>query len=248
MPPTPSGSTGFFTTRELLRLSSAIFLLGIVGLDFLPGLNSSSSAMMASNLVAEDSIKQPAVPAKSSWTERIVKHPGHTDKQEVDALKAELQVVSDRTPLDKMEMPAYWRMVNWAYAAPGDELQKQAQSDLLLNDLIQAPHKHRGKLVDVELKVRLMRQHDAPENSANIKQVYEAWGPTEESRTFPYCVVFADIPPGVEVKGAAFFNARFVGFFLKNIAYEDATGAKRSAPLIIGRMIVERPEVKPGAP
>ena len=32
MRPASRGSTGFFTTREMLRLSSAIFLLGIVGL------------------------------------------------------------------------------------------------------------------------------------------------------------------------------------------------------------------------
>ncbi len=248
MPPTPSGSTGFFSTRELLRLSSAIFLLGIVGLSFLPGLNSSSSGMMASNLAAEDSVKMFAGNPKSPWTERVVKHPGHTDKQEIDALKAELQAVSDLTPLDEKGMPAYWRMVKWAYAVPGEELQKQARTDIPISDLFQTPNQHRGTLVDVKLDVLRILQLDALENSANVTRVYEAWGVSEESQKFPYCMAFIDLSPDVMVGANTAQEARFVGFFLKNIAYEDALGAKRSAPLLIGRMIVERPEDQPGAP
>lgn len=239
MPPTPSGSTGFFSTRELLRLSSAIFLLGIVGLLYVQAKKSSSWRTIAADQAAEEAAARPVVAVGAPWQELVVKHPGHTDEEEIDALKEELQAIGDMTELAAEEMPAYWRMVKWSYAIPGEELRKMARADLQFTHLFQAPSKNRGALVDVKLHVRLMRQHDAPENSANVTRVYEAWGPSEESQTFPYCVVFVDVPPGIEVKGAAFLDARFVGFFLKKLAYTDAMGVKRTAPLLIGRMLYD---------
>ncbi len=239
MRPASRGSTGFFTTREMLRLSSAIFLLGIVGLLYLQAKKSSSWRTIATDRAADESIAAAPVNPDTPWKELVVPHPGHTDAEEIDALQEELQAVSDMAPLLGEEMPAYWRMVKWAYAVSGEDLKKQARSDLLFTHLFQAPSKNRGALVNVKLRVRRMSQHDAPENSANVKQVYEAWGPTEESQTFPYCVVFVDVPPGVKIEANAFLDARFVGFFLKKLAYEDSSGTKRTAPLLIGRMIYD---------
>ena len=244
MRPASHGSTGFFTTREMLRLSSAIFLLGIVGLMCSTG-TAPVGGMTASNLFAEDSLnKSPQV----AWTELVVKHHGHKDAVQIEALKAELKAVSDLGALSEKEMPAYWRLLKWAYAVPGEELRKQAQIDLSLADLMQKPSEYQGKLVDVNLDVLRILQHDAPENSANVTRVYEAWGVSEESQKFPYCMAFVDLPPDVMVEANTAQEARFVGFFLKNIAYEDSSGTKRSAPLLIGRMIVELPEDKAGVP
>jgi hypothetical protein len=239
MRPASRGSTGFFTTREILRLSSAIFLLGIVGLLYMQAKKSSSWRTIATEMGSEESVAAVPTVSDASWQELVVEHPGHTDAEEIDALKEELQAVSDMTPLAGEEMPAYWRMVKWAYAVSGEELKKQARTDLQFTHLFQAPNKNRGELVNVKLHVRLTRQHVAPENSANVKTVYEAWGPTEESQTYPYCVVFVDLPPGVKIEGKAFLDARFVGFFLKKLAYEDSAGVKRTAPLLIGRMIYD---------
>lgn len=248
MPPTPRASTGFFSTRELLRLSSAIFLLGIVGLLYVQAKKSSSWRTIASEQAAKDATAKPVVPLGTPWKELVVEHPGHTDEEEIDALQEEMQAIGDMTPLAAEEMPAYWRLVKWAYSKPGEELRKLARTDLQFTHLFQAPSKNRGALVDVKLHVRLTRQHDAPENSAKVTRVYEAWGPSEESQTFPYCVVFVDVPPGVEVNGAAFFDARFVGFFLKKMSYEDAMGVKRTAPLLIGRMLYDEAAAKQNQP
>ncbi len=248
MSPTPRGPTGFFSTRELLRLSSAIFLLGIVGLLYVQAKKSSSWRTIASERAAEEAASKPVVPLGTPWQELVVEHPGHTDEEEIDALKEELQAIGDMTPLAAEEMPAYWRMVKWAYAKPGEELRRLARTDLQFTHLFQAPDKHRGALVDVKLHVRLMRQHDAAENSAQVKRVYEAWGPSDESQTFPYCVVFVDVPPGIEIKGACFLDARFVGFFHKKLAYEDALGVKRTAPLLIGRMLYDEVAAKQNQP
>ena len=248
MPPTPSGSTGFFSTRELLRLSSAIFLLGIVGLLYVQTKKSSSWRTIASEQAAKDATAKPVVPLGTPWKELVVEHPGHLDEEEIDALQEEMQAIGDMTPLADNEMPAYWRMVKWAYAKPGEELRKLARTDLQFTHLFQAPDKHRGALVDVKLHVRLMRQHDAAENSAQVTRVYEAWGPSDESQTFPYCVVFVDVPPGIEIKGSCFLDARFVGFFHKKMWYMDAMGVERTAPLLIGRMLYDEAAAKQNQP
>lgn len=239
MPPASRGPTGFFTTREILRLSSAIFLLGIVGLLYLQAKRSTSWRTIATDMGTDESVAAAPINPDTPWQELVVPHPGHTDSEEIEALQEELQAVSDMTPLAGEEMPAYWRMVKWAYAVSGEELKKQARTDLQFTHLFQAPDKNRGELVNVKLHVRLTRQHEAPENSANVTRVYEAWGPTEESQTYPYCVVFTQLTPGMKIEGKAFLDARFVGFFLKKLRYEDAAGTMRTAPLLIGRMIYD---------
>ena len=248
MRPAPGGNTGFFTSRELMRISSAIFLLGIVGLLFMQSQKTALQRMAASEQEAAESSTVATIALDTPWKERVIAHPGHLDAQEIDALKEELQAVSDLAPLAAEEMPAYWRLVKWAYAAPGENLREQARKDLLFTHLFQASDKYRGALVNVKLHVRRMAQHEAPKNSANVTRVYEAWGPTEDSQTFPYCVVFVDVPPGVEVKPTVFFEARFVGVFLKKLAYEDATGTMRSAPLLIGRMINDEEAARHNTP
>lgn len=225
-------SGGFFTSREMMRLSSAIVLLGIVGLLYVQAKQTSAWRTIAPEVI-------PSAPPSAPWEERVVPHPGHTDAEEIDALKEELQAIGDLTPMAAEEMPAYWRLVKWAYAVPGAELRKQARTDLLFTHLFQAPDKNRGALVDVKLHVRRILQHEAPKNSAEVTRVYEAWGPSEDSQTFPYCVVFVDLPPGMKVEANAYLDARFVGFFLKKLYYQDATGARRSAPLLIGRVVYD---------
>ncbi len=258
MPPTPRGSTGFFSTRELLRLSSAIFLLGIVGLLYVQTKKSSSWRTIASEQAAEEAAAKPVVPLGTPWKELVFLPPSvenkaenfalHTDEEEIDALQEEMQAIGDMTPLAAEEMPAYWRMVKWAYSKPGDELRKLARTDLQFTHLFQDPDKYRGALVNVKLHVRLMRQNEAAENSAQVTRVYEAWGPSEESQTFPYCVVFVDVPPGIEIKGSCFLDARFVGFFHKKMWYMDAMGVERTAPLLIGRMLYDEAAAKQNQP
>lgn len=229
--PSPKSSTGFFTSREMMRLTSGIVLLGIVGLMYLQTRKSDAWRSIAT----EAESAAPIAP----WQERIVPHPGHTDPAEIEGFKEERQAITDQAPMAMEEMPAYWRMIKWAYAIPGAELRKQARTDLLFTHLFQASEQNRGQLVDVRLHVRRMAQHTAPKNSASVTTVYEAWGPTEDSQTFPYCVVFVDLPPGMKVQTDAFFDARFVGFYLKKLAYKDPLGNDRSAPLLIGRVVYD---------
>lgn len=216
----------------MMRLTSGIVLLGIVGLMYLQTRKTDAWRSIATE---SESSAAPVAP----WQERVVPHPGHTDPAEIEGFKEERQAITDQAPLAMEEMPAYWRLVKWAYAIPGAELRKQARTDLLFTHLFQASEQNRGQLVDVRLHVRRMAQHTAPKNSAGVTTVYEAWGPSQDSQTFPYCVVFVDLPPGMKVQSDAFFDARFVGFYLKKLAYRDALGADRSAPLLIGRVVFD---------
>lgn len=236
MPPSGSGSTGFFSSREMMRLISGIFLIGIVGLLYVQARQSSTWRSIASESQeeAEATMVDPA-----TWTEWVVPHPGHTDPEEIDAIKEEFQAVEDKAPLKGEEMPAQWRLAKWAHAVPTADLQKLARKDILFTHLQQAPDKHRGSLIELKLNIRRVLSHDAPENSANIKKVYEVWGVTEESSVYPYCAVFFDLPPGVPVKADVDFRMRFVGFFFKHLAYDDRMGIKRSSPMLVGRLVYD---------
>jgi hypothetical protein len=77
--------------------------------------------------------------------------------------------------------------------------------------------------------------HEAPQNSADVKTVYEAWGWTEESRSFPYLVVFSDLPPQMPLGPDIHEEAVFVGYFMKIMSYQ-AYDAARGAPLLVGRL------------
>lgn len=235
----PSGSSArrasrFFSSRELMRMVSGILILGIVGMMYVQTRKSAAWTSIASEDEAQES-NSPQAP----WQERLVPNAGHADQEQIQGLRKDLLAITDNAPLAAEEMAAYWRMFRWAYAIPGEELRKQARTDLLFTHLFQNAEKYRGELVDVRVHVRRLAQHEAPKNSAEVGTVYEAWGPTEDSQTFPYCLAFADLPPGMKIEASPFFDARFVGFFLKKLAYEDATGAKRSAPLLIGRVVYD---------
>jgi hypothetical protein len=88
------------------------------------------------------------------------------------------------------------------------------------------------------LRLHLVRtlEYDAPANRQGFKRVYEAWGTTNESRSFPYVVVFDQRPPGMPLGARVQVEATFAGYFLKSMAYTDGLGERRAAPLLIGRL------------
>ncbi len=60
-----------------------------------------------------------------------------------------------------------------------------------------AAGKYRGELLHMRLHIRRALMHEAPTNKAGLKQVYELWGWTEESKSFPYVVLCSELPPGI---------------------------------------------------
>ena len=172
---------------------------------------------------------------KASPAEIIV--PGPTDQNESEAAAARslFQAVTDRAPLSKIEMPAYWRCLKWARAQSFADLERRAVHGVVYTQLWEQPDKYRGKLVRLRLHIRRILDWEAPENSAGVRRVYEAWGWTDESKSFPYVVVFSDLPEGIPLGDNVEEEGLFVGYFLKTIAY-TAFNRNRSSPLLLGRM------------
>ena len=69
----------------------------------------------------------------------------------------------------------------------------------------------------------------------NIPKVCEAWGWTDESRSFPYVVVFPDPPKDLPIGTDIRAEIVFVGYFLKVMTY-TAFDHARGAPLLVGRI------------
>jgi hypothetical protein len=163
--------------------------------------------------------------------------PGPTDQVESEAASARslFEAVSDRAPLAKIEMPAYWRCLKWARAQSFADLERRSVKHIVYTQLWEQPDKYRGKLIRLRLHIRRILDWEASENSAGVRRVYEAWGWTDESKSFPYVVVFSDIPDGMQLGDNLQEEGLFVGYFLKTIAY-TAYNKNRSSPLLLGRM------------
>lgn len=163
---------------------------------------------------------------------------GPNDRQPLEHSQAEylFQAITDKEPLAKEEMPAYWKLMRWSMTEPFDDLWERSRKDLYFTHLAEAPEKYRGELIGLKVSLRRALTHEAGENSAGAKQVYEAWGVTNESRSGLYCMIFYDKPSELVIQPSIHEEATFVGYFLKQFTYEDAMGKKRWAPLLIGRL------------
>jgi hypothetical protein len=186
-------------------------------------------------VVGGEAARNPDAATKRASAEVVV--PGPTDQNEAEAAEAKnlFQALSDRAPLSDIEMPAYWRCLKWAGAQSFAELEQRALRRIVYTQLWEQPDKYRGKLIRLRLHVRRILDWDAPKNSAGVRRVYEAWGWTDESKSFPYVVVFADAPEGTPLGDNLDEEGIFVGYFLKTIAY-TASNRNRSSPLLLGRM------------
>jgi len=76
----------------------------------------------------------------------------------------------------------------------------------------------------------------APENSAGLTEIYDARGSTEDSKVYPYIVLFCDRPPKLPLGSDIFEEATFVGYFFKQMSYRDGLDTRRAAPILIGRL------------
>jgi hypothetical protein len=163
---------------------------------------------------------------------------GPNDQQPFEHSQAEylFQAITDKQPLAREEMPAYWKLMRWSMTESFEDLWERSRKDLYFTHLAEAPQKYRGELIGLKVSLRRALTHEAEENSAGAKQVYEAWGVTNESRSGLYCFVFYDKPPELAIQPSIHEEATFVGYFLKQFSYEDVMGTKRWAPLLIGRL------------
>ena len=240
-PPPPQR---LFRGRELGRLMSMLGMLAVLWMMMVragdqdtwrwlandPGGGRDRDVLAEVPAEPQQPAAKPAEKSPAEWSPPVVPGPTDEDPEEWDAAREQFQAVSDKESLHGEEMPAYWRLLRWARAQSFDELRKRANHNLFFTQLAKDPEKNRGKLFELKMHLMQSLEHeDVPENSAGVKELYEARGWTEESKANPYLVVFADRPPKLPLGADIREEATFVGYFLKLLSYEDGLGRRRCA-------------------
>lgn len=222
----------FGQSLGLSRAWSCLLLLILVGMLYSQLRQPGMWSWLATGAPAE---AESAASRSPATPEVIVAGPNDQDPVEVAALQDELAVMEQRTPLRYREMAAYWRLLGWSRTRSSQDLEQTAMRDVAFTQLWEDPEKYRGQLIRLRLHVRRVLHYEASENPQGARNVYEAWGWTDESRSFPYVVVFLDKPTGLPLGTDIRGEVVFVGYFLKIMSY-SAFDKQRGAPLLVGRV------------
>lgn len=172
--------------------------------------------------------------------EVIVPGPNESDPDELAKLRSHFKSIQDRKPLQPYEMPAYWRLMAWSRTRPLAELEKGALRDVPYSHLWEEPDLYRGQPMRLRLHVRRVLAYDTKDNPLGLKKVFEVYGFTDNSLSFPFIVVLPEKPAGLPIGTDVNGEIVFVGYFMKWMGY-TAFDTKKSAPLLIGRA---RPAVR----
>lgn len=185
---------------------------------------------------------QVATPTASANEELLIPGPNDLDPPELENFKGKLELVVNKAPLKPREMLLYWQLMEWACTQKTRDLEKRSITDASFSQVWEEPKKYQGKLLKLRMHVRRVLHYDTPRkddgtpnNELGLKSIYEMWGWTEDSKSFPYVVVFPEKPEGLKTGPDVTGEVVFVGYFLKIMEYEDFEGKKRGAPLLIGR-------------
>ena len=163
--------------------------------------------------------------------------PADQDPEELEAIQEEFQAVADaKLSIGPEEMPAYNRLLQWVQNQTLSEMRRRAKKDLAFTQFYQSPDKYRGQLFELELNVRRILKY-----THNDLTLYEVWGWTAESRSWPYVGVAIDLPKGMPIGPDVYETATLVGYFFKMQGYIEAGAKPRAAPLqaplFVGRLI-----------
>jgi hypothetical protein len=162
--------------------------------------------------------------------------------QQIDAEKEFAAIYDGTVGIQPEEMFAYWRLILWSKSQSFAAMHARAQRKSVYTDLMVNPEKSRGKLVEFTLQVRRVLEYETEKNRPfeEVKKLYEIWGFTEESKSWPYCLVTHELPKGMRIGPNVVERVRFVGYFFKLQGYYEA-GSKPHAkslrcPLLVGRV------------
>lgn len=216
------------------RLLTSVLLLIIVSMIYTQARNPQNWKWVEAQEVEAD--KPAPNPKPKLWKEDVIEAPHDGNPEELATSRMQLQAVTDKRPLEPLEMASYYRLLKWARAQPYEDLEVRAKRRPVYTQFFESPDRHRGQVFRLRLHVRRIVEHDdLPQNSAEARKVYELWGFTDESKDHPYSVVVPEIPSWFKVGGEVEEECVFVGYFFKLLAYE-AFQTNRAAPLFMGRM------------
>jgi hypothetical protein len=184
-------------------------------------------------------------PRAAAPTLKVPEPTGPTDEdpEQAEAAREEFQAVTDGgLQIGKEGMFAYNRFVAWANNQSFARLWQRARKDVWYTDLYDAPRKHRGQLVALDLEIGRAKSVGPSDDGTPL---HEVWGATEESRGRLYDLIVVgypkDMPTGADVRREyGKVRARFAGYFLKLQDYESGLAKPgqrpERAPVLIGRI------------
>jgi hypothetical protein len=174
--------------------------------------------------------------------------PPDEDEEERGALAENLETViglDGNLGINKLEMPAYWRLVEWSKRQTPKAMAKRKVEPITFDQFMRQANEHRGKLTKFDLNVRRVVKQPAEEgNPAGVDHVYELIGSTKESGSrLNFCIV-PELPEGMPVGWAVDERVTFVGYFLKvqgfindDLSKQQKSTRKDTGPLFVGRIV-----------
>ncbi len=174
--------------------------------------------------------------------------------KQIGGIEDNRPVLSEKESQD--EYNAWTEAVLFAKQFSAADLEQFAARDLIPEDLTRLTSGGRSqfRMVLIRLDGKLLKVRKVPATKilqeAGLESVYEGWlVPIDEHASKPVCVVFTDLPPGLEL-GVQPENrwCSFAGYFFKVMAYPGPQGDPKkpdaggwlTAPLLLGRSITLR--------
>ena len=153
----------------------------------------------------------------------------------------EFRGISDRSPLNSRENPAYQLLARMARDADPAELRRNARRDILFPQLYEDPGRYRGVPLHIEgTALRVIRQEVAGSRIFPSGTYYEVYTITPDGGQNPWLLVAESVPDSLPVGDSIRQPVVFDGYFFKLMAYRSAepTVPGRTAPLLVGRLEV----------
>lgn len=223
------------------------------------------TALLAALFAALPAIGQPApkpVPGselddKPPLPRKPAKEPDLPEKYRIDATTAQFRAIEDENPLrsereNADEYRSWNDVLQHARQFPVAELEKVAERHLTSEDLIQESRSNfKLKPIRFEGQLKAVQRLDPTKalKELGFKDTYQATlTPTDEPLAHELCIVFSDLPPGIEnIEQLKDRWVSFAGYFFKVIREEPANSKLvppsewKKLPLLIGQSVTLLP-------
>jgi hypothetical protein len=154
-----------------------------------------------------------------------------------------LESVKDETPVRSGEEGlAFCEALVKAHKTSNQTFHNNATRGLTYANLFLEPKLHRGKVVHFEGRLKRLARFEPPEETKldGVTDRYEGWiFDPEIYGANPVCVVFTDLPAGLEPGDKLDVRVSFDGYYFKKYRYKAADNW-RDAPLLIGHTIIAK--------
>jgi hypothetical protein len=187
---------------------------------------------------AEESRAGRAAPTSADAKLPAPTGPTDEDPDEAELAGDEMRGLSDgTTKIGEEEMVPYNRLVAWVKSQSFARLWTRGEKGLAYTYLYDDAPRQRGKLVALDVEIRLVRDAGATENGVPL---HEAFATTKQSGNHLYWLVIVDFPAKVPVGVNIQKRAQFAGYFFKLQGFkpgmEQSGKLREEAPLLIGRI------------